>query len=68
MRDSINNPATIALRAVMAEEALCGSEIEGIKLSPRERFITKCKMIWPDLDTKELGLVFDHMEKEKANG
>ncbi len=61
----INNPLAIALNAMAAEEALCNSEIEGIRLSPRDRFITKCRMIWPDLDEKELGLVYDHMEKER---
>ena len=32
---------TIALRSMIADEALASSEIEGIVLTPRDRFITQ---------------------------
>jgi len=57
-------PNELVMRMLCAEEAIASNEIEGMKLTPRERFIMKCKMIWPDLDTKEIGMVYDHMEKQ----
>jgi hypothetical protein len=51
---------------MIADEALASSEIEGIVLTPRDRFITKCKMIWPDLSEKDVGAAYDCMEKERA--
>lgn len=59
----MRSPSEIIMEMLLAEEALSSCEIEGIRLPPRERFITKCLMVWPDLDRNELGLVYDHMEK-----